>query len=168
MKRWAALLALLPGMAFAGPGMLGTKVDAVSSSPGAPVGVMAVVQMVVALVIVIALVRYVLPKVLAKITGTPASSDAELKVKSSTNLGSGTLHIVEAGGRTFLLGATAAQITCLADLSENEPEPFFPQAEIPTKSKADESFDQVLSSATTGGPGHEVAQVLARIRALEE
>lgn len=173
MKKVAGVFAFLPTLAFAGSGVLGTKQDVVSTSPGAPVGVMAVVQMVVALVIVIALVRVVLPKVLNKVSGRPATDMGNLQVQATANLGNGTLHIVQAGTKTLLIGATANGITCLSDLTDSVPEPFIPKEEVPSPVAAPtkpqtRSFEQLLATATTAGPGNDVAQALARLRALEE
>lgn len=167
MKRLALVLALIPSAALAGPGLLGTKVDsAPAAGAAAPVGVMPLIQMALALAIVIGLVKVVLPKLVGKSILTGKSSP-DLKVESSLNLGNGAIHVIQAKGRTLLVGATTNGFSCLADLTTDAP-----TAPIAIDSRDDE-FAELLAKVrpepvAAARPMDDVALALERLRALED
>lgn len=174
MKRLAAIVALIPVAAFAGPGMLGTRTEATPTVAGgsSPVGIMPMIQMLVALGIVVALVKFVLPKFLGKVARPTNAGDINIESTAALNA-SGSLHIVTARGRTLLIGATPTGMTCLADLTdESTDEPEIVPVAAPTKAK---SFEELLASATIADPKpaparpvDDVARALERLRALED
>jgi flagellar biogenesis protein FliO len=172
VKRLALAAILMPAAAFAGDGMLGTRTDVAPTSSGSPVGVMPMIQMLVALAIVAGLVKYVLPRVLNRVA-KPAS-EGDIAVEATTALGAGTLHIVRARGRTLLIGATPAGMSCLADLTETEA-PLAAPTTTPTTTSKPVSFEEMLAAATVatpepapGRPVDDVALALERLRALED
>lgn len=92
------------------------------------IGIMPILQLIVALAIVTALLRFVLPKVAVRLNESKLKKHGQIvKIEETTPVNGGMLMLVKARGRTLLIGATAGQMTTLADLTEipAEPQPKF-------------------------------------------
>lgn len=151
---------LLSVAAFAGPGMLETKTDTAPSfaaTNSSPLGIMPMIQMLVALAIVGGLVKWAMPKALGKVSKLGKSG--EIVVEASQALGAGTVHVISVRGRTLLVGATANNMSLLAELSEHD-------------ATFDESFARTVFETPTEtaptAPSDDVAAALARLSRLEE
>lgn len=154
---------LLSVAAIAGPGMLETKTDTAptfAATNSSPLGIMPMIQMLVALAIVGGLVKWAMPKALGKVSRLGKSG--EITVEASQALGAGTVHVISVRGRTLLVGATANNMSLLAELSEHD-------------ATFDESFARTvfetpaeIAEPATMTPSDDVAAALARLRRLEE
>ena len=106
--------------AVAGADPLGTR-----SSPAAfdasPVGAGPVVQLLLALLIVGAGLKFALPAIVKRFGGRLSTEvGGSIRIEESAVFPGGRLYVVEARGRTLLLGATPQNVTCLADLTAND------------------------------------------------
>lgn len=122
MKRLASLLAVLPTLALAGEGMLGTKTSGALSRAEVGAGPSTsgtLIQTVLAILIVGALLKFALPAMLRKF-GAPlgTSSGHNLKIEESAGFPGGHLHVVRAGGKRLLIGTTSGSVALLSDLTE--------------------------------------------------
>ena len=109
----------------AGDGIFGTKVSPVTTNgTESTVGFFPVVQMVLALIVVLALVKWVMPLLVKKYSNRSVKgSTGGIRIEETTTMGPANLSVVSVRGRTLLLGATAENVTCLADLTVVEAEP---------------------------------------------
>lgn len=130
----------------------GTKSDVIRSgaSGASGVGLMPFFQMLIALAIVFGLVKILLPKLISKVgKRLVANSGSGVAVHESASFPGGNLYVVEARGRTLLLGVSSAGVSCLADLTE--PAPPAPPAflEVLERAQAVETLDSTPSRGTT-------------------
>ena len=110
-----ALTSLLATLASADP--LGTR-PSPAGFDASPVGVGPVVQLVLALALVGGALRFALPAIVKRFGGRLATEvGGSIRIEESAAFPGGRLYVVEARGRTLLLGATAQNVSCLADLT---------------------------------------------------
>lgn len=138
---------------------LGTKPDVtlapVTASPGTP-GVMAFMQTLLVLGLVLVLLKVLIPKAIAKMGGRLTSGvGSSIRVEESASFAGGALYVVEARGRTLLVGVNTGGINCLADLTPP------PKPDLPT-------FGEILTDQleTPESPPREVLDALARLDTL--
>lgn len=108
----------LASVAAADP--LGTRASP-ASFEASPVGFGPVVQMLLALALVGVGIKWALPAIVKRFGGgisTPTGGT--IRIEESASFPGGRLYVVEARGRTLLLGATAQNVSCLADLTVND------------------------------------------------
>ena len=116
--RIVPLALALSALAAADP--LGTR-----SSPAAfdtsPIGIGPVLQLVLALALVGAGIKFVLPTVMKRFGGRLSTeAGGSIRIEESAAFPGGRLYVVEARGRTLLLGSTAQNVSLLADLTVND------------------------------------------------
>ncbi len=96
--------------------------------------------------------------------GRPAAGSAEeVRVVSSQALpGGAMLHVVQAGGRTLLLGATAQSVRAISEWDTP------PAAALSAEAALSEGFEDYLSRAEPDRPdsGSSIAAANARLRSL--
>lgn len=111
-------------MAAAEPTFAGTKRDIVTTPSGSSgLGVMPLVQLLLALTVVFVLIRYLLPKVVSRVGKRLVTKvGGAIKIEESASFGGGMLYVVEARGKTLLLGVGTQGIACLADLTDKSPQ----------------------------------------------
>lgn len=113
-----ALASALASLAMAGP--LGTR-PSPAAYDSSPVGAGPVVQMLVALALVGAGIRWVLPAVVKRLGGRLSTeANGTIRIEESASFPGGRLYVVEARGRTLLLGTTPQSVACLADLTVSD------------------------------------------------
>jgi flagellar biogenesis protein FliO len=119
MRREFSFLALaLASMASADP--LGTRTSP-ASYDASPVGFGPVVQMLFALALVGAGIKFALPALMKRFGGRISTqANGTIRIEESAAFPGGRLYVVEARGRTLLLGATGQNVSCLADLTTND------------------------------------------------
>jgi len=100
---------------------LGTKSDLVGGAmetPGLPI-----LPTLGGMILIYVLLRWLGPilhkKGLKKLNTTLGSS---IKIEESATFPGGTLYVVEARGKTLLIGQGAAGLSCLANLTEEKPQ----------------------------------------------
>lgn len=141
------LIICVSSYAVAGEGILGTKTQPISApSAGSPVSGMAFVQMAVALAVVYLALRFVLPKALVRVNRriNPGLGSG-IRIEESATFAGGTMHIVQARGKTLLVAVGNGQVACLADLTEP-----------PTATPEPLTFQEMMDGAMGG---HAVAEV---------
>ncbi len=146
-------------VAFAAADPLGTKASP-AAFDASPVGMGPVFQMLIALALVGAGVKFALPWIVARLGGRMATGvGGSIRVEESATFPGGKLYIVEARGRTLLLGATSQNINLLADLTVASFDEALAIAEVPT-SGAEVRFQEP--------PSHDVSvkDALARLERL--
>ncbi len=102
----------------------GTKPSTPAQPPaqsGSAVSGLQMLQMLIALGIVGVLLKFGIPKLIGK-WGKRLSpgADSTIDVLETAAFGAGQVQVVKVRGRTLLLGITAQNVTCLADLTEHE------------------------------------------------
>lgn len=113
---------ILSAAATADP--LGTR-PSPSGFEASPIGAGPILQLVLALVLVGAGVKFALPALLKRFGGRLATEvGGSIRIEESAAFPGGRLYVVEARGRTLLLGATTQNVSCLADLTVAD----FPEA----------------------------------------
>lgn len=126
MRPWLLILGTsLTTGALAGTGIFGTKSSPVPAvDTQSSVGVFPLVQMVVALVVVLAMVRWVMPGLIKRYGKRfNHSSGSGIRVEDTATLGATNLAVVVVRGKTLLIGTTAENVSCLADLTSTAPAP---------------------------------------------
>lgn len=124
---------------------LGTR-PSPSSFDSSPVGIGPVVQLLLALALVGAGIKFVLPMLMKRFGGRISTqTNGSIRIEESAAFAGGKLYVIEARGRTLLLGATAQNVTCLADLTVNDFTEALAQAEspIPAPAPAPSTLDQL-------------------------
>lgn len=126
------LASALTTLAFADPvDALGTRPSPVNYE-ASPVGIGPVVQLLLALAVVGAGIKFALPWVMKRFGGRIATqANGSIRIEESAAFPGGKLYVVEARGRTLLLGTTAQNVTCLADLTVTDFAEALAQAEAP-------------------------------------
>ncbi|MBV6459324.1 MAG: hypothetical protein HONBIEJF_02470 [Fimbriimonadaceae bacterium] len=98
---------------------LGTKSDVVGGTMEAPA--LPILPTLAGMVLVYVLLKWLAPilhkKGLKKLNTTLGSS---IRIEESATFPGGTLYVVEARGKTLLIGQGATGLSCLADLTEGE------------------------------------------------
>lgn len=119
MRRAHSLLILVfPAVAGADP--LGTRASP-ATFDSSPVGAGPVVQLLLALLIVGAGLKFALPAIVKRFGGRLSTEvGGSIRIEESAAFPGGRLYVVEARGRTLLLGTTPQNVTCLADLTTND------------------------------------------------
>lgn len=132
-----ALLLLVSGLAAsASADPLGTRTGP-AGFDASPVGMGPVLQLVLALLLVGAGVKVALPAIVKRFGGRLSTEvGSTIRIEESAAFPGGRLYVVEARGRTLLLGATAQSVSCLADLTENDFEQALAKAEPPAPNPA--------------------------------
>lgn len=101
----------------------GTKPSTPTPPPtsASPVSGLQMLQMLIALGIVGVLLKFGIPKLIGK-WGKRLSpgADSTIDVLETAAFGAGQVQVVKVRGRTLLLGITAQNVSCLADLTEHE------------------------------------------------
>lgn len=116
MRRVLLLLASFL-TAHAGADPLGTR-PSPASFDASPVGAGPVIQLILALMLVGAGIKFALPAILKRFGGRiSAPVGGSIRIEESAVFPGGRLYVVEARGRTLLLGTTAHNVACLADLT---------------------------------------------------
>lgn len=137
--RGALFLSALSLAALAAADPLGTR-PSPASYDASPIGAGPVVQMLLALALVGAGIKYALPALLKRFGGRISTeSGGTIRVEESAAFPGGRLYVVEARGRTLLLGATAQNVSCLADLTVND----FAQALAAVEAPPDDRLAQL-------------------------
>ncbi len=117
---------------------LGTRASP-ASFDASPVGIGPVVQLVVALALVGAGVKFALPAIVKRFGGRlSAEIGGTIRIEESAAFPGGRLYVVEARGRTLLLGTTAQSVSLLADLTVADFDEALAKAERP-----ESAFDQL-------------------------
>ena len=109
----------------AGDGLFGTKTSPMPTTGNeSSIGYLPVVQMIVALILVLFLVKWAMPLLVKKYTNkVQKGSSSGIRIEETATIGPANLCVVTVRGRTLLLGSTAENVACLADLTKVEPEP---------------------------------------------
>jgi hypothetical protein len=103
---------------------LGTRDDPIPTNTLPAVETKNVVQMLFALAVVALIIKFLLPRWLQRMGGLKgASGFGEIKLIESKPLNNGTLHLIEARGRTLLVATTQGGANLIADLTEFEEQP---------------------------------------------
>lgn len=139
MRREFSFLALaLVSVASADP--LGTR-PSPASYDASPVGFGPIVQMLFALALVGAGIKFALPALMKRFGGRISTqTNGTIRIEESAAFPGGRLYVVEARGRTLLLGATGQNVSCLADLTTNDFAEALIEAEKPA---AADPFEQL-------------------------
>ena len=115
---------------------LGTR-PSPAAFDASPVGIGPVVQLLVALGLVGAGIKFALPWIVRRFGGRLSTEiGGTIRIEESAAFPGGRLYVVEARGRTLLLGTTPQSVNCLADLTANDFTAALADAEAP-------SFDQL-------------------------
>src|ERR1044072_2760447 len=121
---------LVTACALAGVGFLGTKASPVvgpMSADTGGAGFMPFIQMMIALGIVLALLKFVMPKLGTKVNKKlVAQVGSAIKIEESAAFAGGSLYVVRAKSKTLLLSVTSSGVSCLADLTDAQPQPEMP------------------------------------------
>ncbi len=100
------------------------EMNSVPSKAQDGIGWWSLVQMGLAVTAVVVGVRWALPRVL-KPRRLGAKSDGDLlRVIETQHVGPAGIHVIEACGRKFLIGATPSSVELLTELDEGERRPF--------------------------------------------
>ena len=109
---------LLAALAAADP--LGTR-PSPAGFDASPVGIGPVVQLVLALALVGGALKFALPAIVRRFGGRISTDvGGSIRIEESAAFPGGRLYVVEARGRTLLLGATPQNVSLLADLTAND------------------------------------------------
>jgi flagellar biogenesis protein FliO len=127
MRSFFAAILLIPSLAWAGEGVLGTKSGsgvAAASNTGTP-GLMSLIQMLFAVGIVMVILKFALPKLMGKMgSGLATKLNGGIQIEESANFAGGSLYVVTVRNKSLLLGVSGTNINCLADLgTATKPDP---------------------------------------------
>jgi flagellar biogenesis protein FliO len=132
-----------------------------TTNSAAPISALPIIQMLLALGLVLALVKWVIPMFLKKYGPRLTSkSSGGIHITETAALGQTTLAVVTVKGRTFLLGASAQQVNCLADLTEAQ----IAQEALPTFAELLDGEKRVEPKPTN--PMGDLAGQLERLKSL--
>ena len=96
--------------------------------------------MLFALAIVGAGLKFALPALMKRFGGRISTpTNGSIRIEESAAFPGGRLYVVEARGRTLLLGATSQNVACLADLTTND----FAEALVQAESPATDPLEQL-------------------------
>jgi flagellar biogenesis protein FliO len=119
---------------FASADPLGTR-PSPAAFDASPVGAGPVVQLLLALALVGAGIKWALPAIVKRFGGRISTEiGGTIRIEESAAFPGGRLYVVEARGRTLLLGTTAQSVACLADLTVTDFAEALATVEAPSKS----------------------------------
>lgn len=158
MRLWAALtyIGLLASSALAQGESesiySATKKDVatgVSSSGDGGASLMPLLQMALAVTVVVFLLKSFMPKIVGKLNKSLSTkTGSAIKIEESATFAGGTLYIVNAKSKSLLISVNGTGVSCLADLTEANPQPSAP------------AFFEILEEKTAE-PKKPVAQAVA-------